>query len=127
MALPKMSEQNLQKQFQELIEKFVMSVMTHLDLPKMTSEREKSLRTVMMQKMDQRIMTLIVDELSDSDFEEAMKKFENGEMNEEGQQMIFVQASARIPNFPQKFTKALEDLATEMIQDSADLKKIISE
>lgn len=121
-----MADENLQKQFQELIEKFVTTVITHLDLPKMTPEREKSLRTVMMQKMDQRIMTLIVDELSDADFEESMKKFENGALSEEEQQMVFVEASAKIPNFPQKFTKALEDLATEMIQDAEDLKKIVS-
>lgn len=120
-----MTDENLQKQFQELIEKFVTTVITHLDLPTMTPEREKSLRAVMLQKMDQRIMTLIVDELSDADFEEVMKKFENGEMSEEEQQMVFVEASGKIPNFPQKFTKALEDLATEMIQDAEELKKIV--
>ena len=122
-----MADQNLQQQFLELIEKFVTGVFTHLDLPKMTPEREKALRAVMMRKIDQRVMTLIIDELSDAEFEGAMEKMKGGEMSEEQQQMIFVEASSKIPNFPQKFTKALEDLATEMLQDSADLKKIIAE
>lgn len=113
------------QQFHSLIQDFVTEVLQQLGLPLMTSEQEANLRELILEKIDRRIVALILDEMSDAHFEELMEKLSERPFTEEEEQMIFAQATERIRDFPKKFTGTLTALREEMMQDAQDLRNLI--
>ena len=115
-----------QQQFQELMEEFVSNVVTKLELGDLSPEREGILREIIFEKIDRRMLEVMIDELSDDQFDELLEKLDERPLTEKEQQMLFSEAAGQISDFPEKFAAMLQEVEADLVADARELKGIIN-
>lgn len=116
---------NDQQEFQELMDEFVSNVVVKLDLGELPQEREVVLREVIFEKVDRRMLELMIDELSDDQFDELLEKLDERPLTEAEQQMLFSEAASQIPDFGGKFGHMLQEIEAELVADAAELRELM--
>ena len=116
---------NDQHEFQELMDEFVSNVVTKLELGELPEEREAVLREVIFEKIDRRMLELMIDELSDDQFDDLLEKLDERPLTNAEQQMLFSEAASQIPDFGDKFTHMLQEIEAELVADARELRGLM--
>ncbi|MEK7544759.1 MAG: hypothetical protein AAB551_01365 [Patescibacteria group bacterium] len=117
---------NDQEEFQELMDEFVSNVIVKLELGELPPEREAVLREVIFEKIDRRMLEIMIDELSDDQFDELLEKLDERPLTEAEQQMLFSEAASQIADFSGKFAHMLQEVEADLVADARELKGLIA-
>lgn len=121
-----MTPQNQNDELNAFIEKYIDQLMKDLKLGDMTPQMEKDLRGLVRERVEKRLMAMIIQNLPDEEIDKIMEKLDKEGITETEEVEAFAQAVMKIPNFPDKFKQALLELHKELTEDAEELKKYAS-
>lgn len=107
---------------QEILDTFVDNLLTSLPLNDVSSEQRELVRELIINRVDKRLIALIIQELPEEQFQNILKDVNGKDFSDEEEMTIIAGAIDKIPNFPDKLAGALEELRTELSEDIVDLK-----
>lgn len=115
------------QEFQKLIQEFISGVIQKIKLTHMTPDEEEEMRGLILEKIDRRILAMVIDDLTDDQFEEFMGQLEERQLTPVEEEMLFSKAVEQIPDFPAKFISALSALEEELLQDAEQLRTLMAQ
>lgn len=115
------------KPFDQFITDFLASLLKDMNLGPMTEDEQKRMRSALEEHVEKRILSTIVDNLSDELFKELVTKLGEREYSEEEEVAIFAEMSRRIPNFADLVAKNLRELYLELTRNAAEIEALTSE
>ncbi|MBP7898372.1 MAG: hypothetical protein WC101_00805 [Candidatus Gracilibacteria bacterium] len=112
---------------QEILDTFVDNLLVSLPLNDVSSEQRELVRELIINRVDKRLIALIIQELPEEQFQNILKDVNGKDFSDEEEMTIIAGAIDKIPNFPDKLAGALEELRTELSEDIVDLKNSSSD
>ncbi|KKQ70882.1 MAG: hypothetical protein UT33_C0017G0003 [Candidatus Peregrinibacteria bacterium GW2011_GWC2_39_14] len=121
-----MTTQNENNELNAFIDKFISQVVADLKMDAMTPEFEKELREMIRDRVEKRLMSMIINNLPDEEFNVVIDKLEKAGITEDEEVQILSEAVLKIPDFAEKFKATLKELHAELTEDAAELRKRMS-
>lgn len=107
---------------QTLLNQFVEEVLNTLPITDVTPEQREMMKELVVNRVDKRLIALIIQELPEVEFQKILNGVEGKELNDDEEMAVIAGAIDHIPNFAEKLAQALETLRTELTEDIVDLK-----
>lgn len=112
---------------QTLLNQFVEEVLNTLPISEVTPEQREMMRELIINRVDKRLIALIIQELPEDEFQKILNGVEGKELNDDEEMSVIAGAIDHIPNFAEKLALALETLRTELTEDLVDLRNSSSD
>ncbi len=112
---------------QEILDTFVDNLLASLPLNDVSSEQRELVRELIINRVDKRLIALIIQELPEEQFQNILKDVNGKDFSDEEEMTIIAGAIDKIPDFADKLAGALEELRTELSEDIVDLKNSSSD
>ncbi len=121
-----MAQQNENEELNQFIERYIDQVIKDLKLSKIDAKTEKDLRDMIKERVEKRLMAMIIQNLPDTEIDKIMEQIDKEGVTDAEEIEAFAQAVGKIPDFPEKFKAALKELHKELTEDAEELKKYAS-
>lgn len=120
-----MTNTNENNELNAFIEKFISQVIADLKMEAMTQEFEKELREMIRDRVEKRLISMIINSLPEDEFNTVIDKLDKENITEDEEVRILSDAVLKIPDFPERFKATLKELHKELTEDAEELKKHI--
>lgn len=107
---------------QHILNQFVDDVLVHLPFDDATPDQRELMRDLIINRVDKRLIALIIQELPEEEFQNILANVEGKELSDEEEMQVIAGAIDHIPNFGDKLANALDALKSELTEDIVDLK-----
>lgn len=107
---------------EQILNRFVDEVVHSLPLGDTTDEQKALIRELVINRVDKRLMALIIQELPEDEFQNILRNVEGKELSDEDEMQVMASAIDYIPDFGEKLIGALEMLRGELTEDFVELK-----
>lgn len=107
---------------QTILNQFVDDILGALPISDVTPEQREMMRDLIINRVDKRLISLIIQELPENEFQNILSGVEGKELSDDEEMSVIAGAIDHIPDFAEKLALALETLRTELTEDIVDLK-----
>lgn len=118
---------NENEKLNEFINKFIEQVFKDLKLENVSAETEKALREMIKDRVEKRLMALIINSIPDQEFDKVIDRLDKKGITEDEEVEALSEAVLKIPDFAGKFRDALKELHKELTEDAEELRKYTGE
>lgn len=114
---------NQNTSLQDILESFIDEVMLGIPLEGVSAEQREVIRELVSNRVDKRLMALILQELPEEHFQELLTTIGEKDLSAEEEMGIMGEAIDHVPDFLPKMVTALEELKTELTTDAIALSE----
>lgn len=110
--------------FEKFVQDFITEVIAGMGFDNFTESEEDDLRRLIGNRVDKKIMGVILENLPEDKFKKLTKRLGEKNWTEEEQMTVFTDAAREIPDFETKLAEAFFALKKELLEDADELRNL---